>query len=238
MTSKEAEMRETLVHAANHIHSQHSTLGSRAECKSPICREIAAALAGQGQPEPDVRHEDCRLVCERCAKGDIPTVMTTATRGDLYFHTPEDSKSYVCLATKIWANIAAQPTQPEAAASEWEPSLSDLTHTRSCPALNPCDEDPCTCGLEWRIRLRTAMELRNAWEKRAYQAERELRAAQPEAKGEALETAMRIISNYCTHTDADDDGSDDCPKCRKLSQEVVTALAAAAPLPEQESEKK
>ena len=56
----------------------------------------------------------------------------------------------------------------------FETLLTDLTHTRSCPKLNPCDDDACTCALDWRIRLRTEMTLRNAWEKRAYQAEREL----------------------------------------------------------------
>jgi len=57
-----------------------------------------------------------------------------------------------------------------------EPLLQDLTHTRSCPSLTPGNEEDCTCGLKWRIRLRTEMELRNAWEKRAYEAERAIAA--------------------------------------------------------------
>jgi hypothetical protein len=56
----------------------------------------------------------------------------------------------------------------------FEPLLEDLMHTRSCPSLIPGHEEDCTCGLVWRIRLRTEMEMRNAWEKRAYEAEARL----------------------------------------------------------------
>jgi hypothetical protein len=55
--------------------------------------------------------------------------------------------------------------------SEFEPLLEDLTHTRSCPALTPGNDGDCTCGLKWRIRLRTEIEMHNAWRKRAEEAE-------------------------------------------------------------------
>jgi hypothetical protein len=118
--TKEAELRELMEAVKDVIEWEEdyrtlNHLGKYAPYAFNRLGIAAAALAGQGQPEPDVRRDDCRLVCERCAKGDIPTVMTTTNRGDLYFHTPEYSKSYVCLATKIWASIAAQPTQPEGA---------------------------------------------------------------------------------------------------------------------------
>src|ERR1700680_336098 len=53
----------------------------------------------------------------------------------------------------------------------FEPLLTDLTHARSCEALTPGNEESCTCGLKWRIRLRTEIEMHNAWRKRAEEAE-------------------------------------------------------------------
>ena len=46
-----------------------------------------------------------------------------------------------------------------------------LGHTRSCPALTPGDDEDCTCGLIWRVRLQTEMTMHNAWRKRAEEAE-------------------------------------------------------------------
>lgn len=57
---------------------------------------------------------------------------------------------------------------------KFEPLLENLTHTRSCPSLTPRHEEDCTCGLIWRIRLRTEMEMHNAWRKRAEEAEASL----------------------------------------------------------------
>lgn len=68
---------------------------------------------------------------------------------------------------------------------EFEPVLTDLTHQRSCPMLNPMSDDFCTCGLEWRIRLRTEMEMHNAWRKRAEEAEEALAGAASVGAGEA-----------------------------------------------------
>jgi hypothetical protein len=65
-------------------------------------------------------------------------------------------------------------------ANEFEPLLTDLTHTRSCPELTPGSDDYCTCGLVWRVRLRTEMEMHNAWRKRAEEAESALAAATAE----------------------------------------------------------
>jgi hypothetical protein len=50
-----------------------------------------------------------------------------------------------------------------------------LKHTRSCPQLNPISDEPCTCGLQWRIALQTEVEMHNAWRKRAEEAEAVLR---------------------------------------------------------------
>ena len=46
-----------------------------------------------------------------------------------------------------------------------------LAHGMNCPALNPCSERECTCGLEWRIRLQTEQTMHAAWRKRAEEAE-------------------------------------------------------------------
>jgi hypothetical protein len=72
---------------------------------------------------------------------------------------------------------------------QFDSLLSDLTHTRSCPMLNPMSEDPCTCGLDWRIRLRTEMEMHNAWRKRAEEAE---------AHTTLKESCTCIVSRYPT----------------------------------------
>ena len=57
--------------------------------------------------------------------------------------------------------------------------LGDLTrHGRNCRALigegydGPSEGD-CNCGLHWRVALATEREMRNAWRKRAEEAESE-----------------------------------------------------------------
>lgn len=75
---------------------------------------------------------------------------------------------------------------------EFEPVLTDLTHQRSCPMLNPMSDDFCTCGLEWRIRLRTEMEMHNAWRKRAEEAEQAL-AAHEEGGGVPRSTLRHLL---------------------------------------------
>lgn len=69
-----------------------------------------------------------------------------------------------------------------------------LTHTRSCPALTP-GEDDCTCGLRWRIYLQTEQEMHNAWRKRAEEAESALADERNRARREALELAAEVIAN-------------------------------------------
>ena len=70
---------------------------------------------------------------------------------------------------------------------------SDLTHTRSCPMLNPMSDDFCTCGLEWHIRLRTEMEMHNAWRKRAEEAESALAATPTPATASLGGTSLQIL---------------------------------------------
>lgn len=45
-----------------------------------------------------------------------------------------------------------------------------LAHAMNCGGYAGWDED-CTCGLEWRIALRTEQEMHRAWRKRAEEAE-------------------------------------------------------------------
>ncbi len=54
--------------------------------------------------------------------------------------------------------------------------LGNLTHSRACPAITPNNEDACTCGLKWRIQVQTEQNLRDAWMKRAMEAEQGLQA--------------------------------------------------------------
>ena len=75
-----------------------------------------------------------------------------------------------------------------------ESTSAPFVHTRSCPALNPMSDDACTCGLKWRIRLRTEMEMHNAWRKRAEEAE----ASQDAVRREALEEAAAVIERSPT----------------------------------------
>ena len=49
-----------------------------------------------------------------------------------------------------------------------------FTHTRSCVALTPGNDESCTCGLHWRIQLATRITLQDAWTKRATEAETEV----------------------------------------------------------------
>ena len=61
------------------------------------------------------------------------------------------------------------------------PTLDEqLTHTRSCVGLNPHED--CTCGLQWRIREQTALNIAAAWTKRATEAEERLRAIEQAAR--------------------------------------------------------
>ena len=58
--------------------------------------------------------------------------------------------------------------------------------------LNPMSEEFCTCGLEWRIRLRTEMEMHNAWRKRAEEAEAQSSSSIERLKN--VEQALRLFS--------------------------------------------
>ena len=69
------------------------------------------------------------------------------------------------------------------------PSLEPMTHTRSCPALVPGD-DNCTCGLRWRVALATEQEMHAAWRKRAEEAETAL--AMRRADGRLREALLAI----------------------------------------------
>src|SRR5208283_919182 len=78
--------------------------------------------------------------------------------------------------------------------AELEVAHEVLTHTRSCPALIPGNEEECTCGLLWRVQLQTEQTMHAAWEKRAYQGESERDAAL--ARIVELEAALKEIKTY------------------------------------------
>lgn len=59
---------------------------------------------------------------------------------------------------------AEEPTAPA------KGSPFPLEHTRSCPW--PMDDEECTCGLAWRVRLATEQQMHAAWRKRAEELER------------------------------------------------------------------
>ena len=53
--------------------------------------------------------------------------------------------------------------------------MSDtFEHGRNCAANIPGNDEDCTCGLRWRIQVRTEQEMHAAWRKRAEEAEAEL----------------------------------------------------------------
>ena len=51
-----------------------------------------------------------------------------------------------------------------------------MKHSMNCGAtgFDGYDVGECTCGLTWRIQLRTEQEMHAAWRKRAEEAEKEL----------------------------------------------------------------
>jgi hypothetical protein len=113
--------------------------------------------------------------------------------------------------------------------------LEDLTHTRSCPALTP-GEDDCTCGLNWRIRLRTEMELRNAWEKRAYEAEREINkpAAPEHSQGVESDYKTDLLNELSPNPEYQKDylaaAQEDSPEAYEVAKrDVAEAQRTAAP---------
>lgn len=61
-------------------------------------------------------------------------------------------------------------------------TAAQLTHTRSCPALTPGNDERCTCGLQWRIALQTEQTMHAAWRKRAEEAELDLTQVQKELR--------------------------------------------------------
>ena len=58
-----------------------------------------------------------------------------------------------------------------------------MKHSMNCGAtgFDGYDVGECTCGLTWRIQLRTEQEMHAAWRKRAEEAEKELSEARHEA---------------------------------------------------------
>lgn len=79
--------------------------------------------------------------------------------------------------------------------------MSDIDiveHTRSCPSLGNGDAR-CTCGLEWRIKLRTEQEMHAAWRKRAEEAEAlnaKLRADLASARAKERERCAKVADKY------------------------------------------
>ena len=77
-----------------------------------------------------------------------------------------------------------------------------LGHTRSCPALTPGDDEDCTCGLIWRVRLQTEMTMHNAWRKRAEEAESREQAA-PGLRDLVIEECCTAVKGIEDWYDAD-----------------------------------
>ena len=107
-----------------------------------------------------------------------------------------------------WDRLREAHPQPHATAdagevAEFEPLLQvPMTHTRSCPQLTPGEDDSCTCGLSWRVRLATEMTLHNAWVKRANEAEAEctrLAAQVAERDREIADLQQAIDANWVQH---------------------------------------
>lgn len=116
----------------------------------------------------------------------------------------------------------------------FEPLLEDLTHTRNCPALTPLHEEDCVCGLMWRIRLRTEMEMSNAWRKRAQEAEAcvnsfdTLRAALEALLDRARHDAHIIHAGGCDEAyDFENCLNDDCKNRIVILRQAEAALERA-----------
>ena len=62
-----------------------------------------------------------------------------------------------------------------------------LKHGMNCSGLIPGREDECTCGLRYRIETQTEQSLKDAWMKRAMEAEKQLLIVEAE-----LEEANRM----------------------------------------------
>lgn len=105
---------------------------------------------------------------------------------DTRYHNTFEPDNCNCIFCEMLAALAALPATPTP--PQFEPLLTDLTHTRSCPALTLGHDEECTCGLIWRIRLRTEMEMHNAWRKRAEEAE----AATPAPSEDAIELEQTL----------------------------------------------
>jgi len=80
--------------------------------------------------------------------------------------------------------------------------MSDLTHTMHCTGNIPMRESACTCGLKWRIMLRTEQEMHNAWRKRAEEAEKALCTPTPSDCREAFEESKATHSLFFPDTTA------------------------------------
>lgn len=106
---------------------------------------------------------------------------------DTYYRTTMFEPAVVLIEAALHGHVGdtkAHETVEREATIDFEPPLrGELTHMRNCAAMGRSfpigDEGDCDCGLKWRIRLQTEMTLRNAWEKRAYEAEAELAAQEP-----------------------------------------------------------
>lgn len=101
---------------------------------------------------------------------------------------------------------------------------TDMSHSRSCPALIPLSDNDCTCGLTYRIALRTEQTMHAAWRKRAEEAEvliSEVAAASSEwrKKDSSKSDLLRVIgglANICAALD-------------RIESRALAAVPAPAP---------
>lgn len=101
-----------------------------------------------------------------------------------------------------------------------------LTHTRSCPALTNGD-DPCTCGLEFRIQLQTEQTMHAAWRKRAEEAEQKTAQQAEELYQRAFDdgaTAVNMMHECKVCFTPIPGGRMLCFECLKCEIEALSSL--------------
>jgi hypothetical protein len=86
----------------------------------------------------------------------------------------------------------------------FEPLLKPpIKHGRACAFLSN-NEERCTCGYEWRIRLSTEMALHNAWVKRTTEAEARIAELERERDriADQLVAVQSVLAGVMSERDA------------------------------------
>lgn len=106
-------------------------------------------------------------------------------------------------------------------------SSNEMTHTRSCRGAHWDGE--CTCGLELRIALETEKTLHAAWQKRAMEAEAELRSTThetlaPASKEQPDQIRVRDLSVDTEHDIVNCEAHGDCSVQRARDRRALLRL--------------